>query len=100
MDPSDEAEELMSGVGKRCLRGNGPATPGELPHPIRIEIATTCVYACTVIRMNVGVSITDMIFWGTTNGDRVVICGVCPGMCARRKMHCGRQIWLKPIVTS
>jgi hypothetical protein len=46
----DEAEKLVDGARERRLRGDGPVSSGELPHPIAIEIATAYVYTAMVIR--------------------------------------------------
>jgi len=73
VDSSHEAEELVRGVGQWCLRGDGPSSSGELPNPIGVEIATACIYPRTVVGYDVCVSIAEVIFWGTTEGSRVII---------------------------
>lgn len=73
VDSNDEAEKLVRGVGQRCLRGDGPSSSGELPNPIGVEIATACIYPRTVVGYDVHVSIAEVIFWGTTEGSRVII---------------------------
>jgi hypothetical protein len=86
MNSGDEAEKLVGGVRKRRLRGDGPASSGELPHPIGIEVATAYVYTAVIVWQDVGISIIDVIFWGATLSNRVRICGIQPRMRARRKL--------------
>ena len=82
VDSSNEAEKLMGSVGQRSLRGDNPASSGELPHPIGVEIATAGVYPRTIVRHDVGISIAEVVFRRRTEGGGVMIRSIYPGMCA------------------
>ena len=76
MYSNDEAEKLVRGVGQWSLCGDNPSSSSELPNPISVEIATACVYPRTIVGNDVHVSIAEVIFWGTTEGSRVIICRI------------------------
>jgi hypothetical protein len=72
MEPDDEAEKLVGGVGQRSLRSDAPASSGELPYPIRVEIATACFYPRAIVRYDISISIAEHVIWGTTEGGGVM----------------------------
>jgi len=72
MEPDDEAEKFVGGVGQWSLRSDAPPSSSELAHPIGVEIATACFYPRAIVRYDVSISIVELVLWGTTEGGGVV----------------------------
>jgi hypothetical protein len=94
MDAGKDTEEFVSGTWKWRLGGYGPTSSSTLPHPICIDIAAIQRDSCTVIGMDVDISITVTVLRGATVGNGVMIREDL-GMSARRQWG-GRGIciWL------
>src|ERR1700761_3816621 len=96
MDASHDTEEFVSGTRKWRLRSYGPKSSSTLPHPICIDIAAVQGHSCTVIGLDVGISITITVLRGATEGNGVMTREDLARMSARRQLagYDGNAIWL------
>ena len=92
MEPDEEAEKLVGGVGQWSLRSDAPTSSGELPYPTGVEITTAYFYPRAIVRYDVSISIAESVPRGTTQGEGVVIRSIW-------QVLRGRGVWLRMIRT-